>query len=384
MRRRLFGALAASAFLVGACGQSVPPESRPAASWQRLPDAPLSPRAQALGVWTGDEVLVVGGMTAPCPPMASCAPPRTPPLRDGAAYDPVARTWRPIANAPVGWSYAETAVVGDTMFLAAFGLGEQQRSGGDFLSYSMTTNSWRQLTWLDPAGVDGYHLTAAGDRVVAVSATDERGERPDWIYDPPTQRWAQLPDDPMTEAFDRRMVSVGNRLVLFDREGAAVGEQRPAVVRAALLDVDAGTWEHLPDSRSLETYPWLVDQGRLVNPLVVPGYGPVRPLPWGGILDLARREWSGLPAGPAEPRASAGAIGHDGALFQGYEGFALDLRTDAWLAVPTLTEDDRTFGRTVTNAGADLFVFGGASWGGGRSPVLLADAWLWRTGGVRN
>lgn len=48
------------------------------------------------------------------------------------------------------------------MFLAAFGLGEQQRSGGDFLSYSMTTNSWRQLTWLDPAGVDGYHLTAAG------------------------------------------------------------------------------------------------------------------------------------------------------------------------------------------------------------------------------
>src|SRR4051794_35987802 len=71
--------------------------------WVRVADAPLSPREDAFGVWTGSETLVIGGSDArPCPANADCIPPEVPPLRDGAAFDPETGTWRTIADAPVG------------------------------------------------------------------------------------------------------------------------------------------------------------------------------------------------------------------------------------------------------------------------------------------
>lgn len=36
--------------------------------WTQMPDAPLSHRVGATTIWTGREVVVVGGITNPCPP----------------------------------------------------------------------------------------------------------------------------------------------------------------------------------------------------------------------------------------------------------------------------------------------------------------------------
>src|SRR5688572_28831883 len=87
--------------VAGSAGSDV--DTRP---WKELPAPPLSPRVFPAGFWTVEEVVLVGGSDAPpCPPNASCTVPRTPPLSDGAAYDPHAGTWRPIADAPVAFSW---------------------------------------------------------------------------------------------------------------------------------------------------------------------------------------------------------------------------------------------------------------------------------------
>src|SRR5687768_1317638 len=74
------------------------PTPDPAGGWQAIADGPLSGRTDAAALWTGSEVLVFGGdADGYCPPELACDRKRdhTTALRDGAAYDPVADTWRP-------------------------------------------------------------------------------------------------------------------------------------------------------------------------------------------------------------------------------------------------------------------------------------------------
>ena len=128
MRRLTAFALAVVVAGCGTPGRTGPASSAPAERWERLPDPPLSPRNGTVSVWTGDEVLVVGGDEWSCPPNASCATPEFPPLGDGAAYDPEAKTWRSIADAPVPFAWAETAVIDGTVY---FWVPETSRPGTD-------------------------------------------------------------------------------------------------------------------------------------------------------------------------------------------------------------------------------------------------------------
>ncbi len=80
--------------------------------WRELPTPPLSPRANAQSVWSGREVIVLGGETRPCPPSADCAI-VSDGLRDGAAYDPGTNSWRAIPPAPVAVGPGDRLVVAD-------------------------------------------------------------------------------------------------------------------------------------------------------------------------------------------------------------------------------------------------------------------------------
>ncbi len=46
------------------------PGATAVSGWRELPGSPLSPRVQALGLWTGEEALIIGGSDTPCPPNA--------------------------------------------------------------------------------------------------------------------------------------------------------------------------------------------------------------------------------------------------------------------------------------------------------------------------
>lgn len=388
---RVLAVLAVTMFVAG-CGAATERRAESdgrAEAWERVPDGPLSPRSQAVVVWTGHEVLVVGGEDRPCPPNADCAVPDSPPLGDGAAYDPATGEWRRIANPPIPFSWAQTALVGDSVFFLVSGTSGRPEARAGFLAYTPTADSWRELPWPEASGSpdgSGYRLAAAGERLVLWSGTDERGERPDWIFDPTWSEWAVLPDDPMTPAFDRHMEWAGDRLALFDHELVPnPGSERPSPTRAAVLDVGSGRWDRLPDSEMLSSAPWLLDGGRLVNPTLGGADGGEtnnwgRRYPHGGTLEVTERRWSALPDGPAGDAFTAGVVGRGAARFDGYRGWVLDLSSGRWREVPHLDEAQNVTGRASAAAGRDLFVYGGVDWAPPGQGRPLGDAWLWRTG----
>jgi hypothetical protein len=399
MRRRFQGLVALSAasaaFFLAACGadeSSSPDGGRGSAAWREVPAGPLSPREGALGLWTGGEVFLIGGSDAPpCPPNAECVVPDVPPLADGAAFDPVTREWRGIAEAPLPFEWAQGLVVGTTAYLWVPGSPERPDADAGFLAYHIEENLWEELPL--PPGDLGWlqGIVQAGERIVAYSGSDEQGEQPDFVFDPATSSWSELPPDPLSPSFDRSMAWSGRELLLFDHELVPnPGAEEPALTRAAALDLESGSWRRLPDSEILATGPWVPDDGRLINPTLGGadggdgGWG--RAYPYGGILDPASGEWSALPHPPGgEEDWGSGVLTESGGVltesdghYFANRGWVLDTSDNAWIEIPPLDTGELVTGRTVVAAGTDLLVFGGARWKANSvDATLLADAWAW-------
>lgn len=379
----------AVALFMAACGageSAAPDTARGSAAWQVLPAGPLSPREGALGLWTGQEVLLVGGSDAPpCPPNASCVAPDTPPLADGAAFDPKARTWRRIADSPVPFEWADGIVVDLTAYLWIPGSPGRPKAEAAFLAYRIDDDSWDELP-LPPGDTGLFHgIVPAGDRIVAYASSDEQGEQPDYIFDSATGAWNELPPDPLSPSFDRSMAWSGQELLLFEHELVPnPGSEKPSLTRVAALDLETGSWRRLPDSEILATGPWVLDDERLINPTLggadggeVGGWG--RTYPYGGILEPANGQWSALPDAPrGDEDFGSGVLAESGGHYFGHQGWILDTSTSAWIEIPPLDGDRHVTGRTVVAAGSDLLVFGGARWKEqGFEATLLADAWVW-------
>jgi hypothetical protein len=81
--------------------------------WHQVADMPLSPRWLPLVAWTGDEAIVVGGLTGSTVGVGQDATT----LADGAAYEPEAGTWRTTAPAPEHLSSVDdtSVLVDDTL-----------------------------------------------------------------------------------------------------------------------------------------------------------------------------------------------------------------------------------------------------------------------------
>ncbi|HXV33473.1 MAG TPA: hypothetical protein VD769_05650 [Gaiellaceae bacterium] len=284
-------------------------------AWRELPAPPLSPREYPTGFWTGQEVVLVGGSDAPpCPPNADCVGPTVPPLADGAAYDPLTDIWRAIADAPVRFSWADAVVVGSTAYLLIPGEPDRPEAPNAFLAYRIAGDRWDELDLPDLSAAEygRYTLVAAGERLVAISTSDEQGDRADLVFDPKTSTWSELPDDPLWPGFDRVAVWDGEELLLFDHElKEPLGDDLP--LRGAALDLETGEWRVLddPDVAWMQVRP---------SPAFLPG----RPVP-----EEARD------AGTTEVEA-----GDDRLLFlgsswpDGYEDARMDAR--AWLWSPGL------------------------------------------------
>lgn len=384
--------LMAAALATASCGQSVTPDGEPAGEWRRVDGVPLSPRESAIGAWTGDEVLLFGGSDArPCPPNADCLPPEEPALADGAAYRPATGQWRKLRSAPVGLDFGTASVlIGRTLYVWVSGQDGRPNAPTAFLAYQIEQNRWRELPLPPDHARSGYKIVGAAGRVVFNHGTDERGDQPDWLYDPRLRSWSELPADPLSPSYDRTMVWTGDRLVLFDHRPAS-DVSGPDVARAAVLDLESGAWRRLPDSELLGIWPWVPVGDRLVNPSLggedggeVNGWG--RTYPHGGILDLRTGTWSALPNPPAgdveggRMVAGVGLLTPSSGHYFAEHGWVLNTATDRWLRLPEINEPNGyEQGRTVVAAGRDLFVFGGARFADTEAfrGDLLNEAWTW-------
>jgi hypothetical protein len=365
-------------FVVGGCGDEVtvgqsPDPHAKAAGWKRLPDPPLSPRLGQVTVWTGSEVIVVGGdIGDPCPPNADCAR-ATAAARDGAAYDPAARTWRPIADAPVTLpAYTAGVVVKGHLFV---------RHDNALLDYDVATDRWTTL----PRPVsEWYALVADGHRLVLVSGSDEDGDRPDLAYDVATERWSELPADPIGPAFNRGLIATPAGLVLTAQELVPnPGADGPSLVLAALLDRKTGRWTRLPDTGQLGGGSAGWTGTRIVDPSLggadggeVGNYG--RTIPFGGIIDPVAKTWSPLPNPPHE-FTGGWSVEAVGPALIAANGWIYNDSNKVWTEIPRPAGAPEQPGRGVwTGSGFTLVVIGGSDRDEPRAAdAYVTAAWSW-------
>ena len=331
--------------------------------------SPLSPRSSAMAVWTGTEVLVIGGEPrSTCPPGGDCIAPDFAPLADGAAYDPAADSWRTVADAPLNMSgNARPVVVGDLVYVLVLDASWRPGGTGGFLEYDTASNSWRQL----PTPGDGrFEIARFGDSIVAFRGSDEASPAPDLVFDTISATWQSLPDDPLSPSFDRTMVSVGGDLFLFAKDLVAnPGSEQPSLVRTAVLDPATMTWTLRSDSEILGSEsPVAVGREVIFANSGSADGGQVnnwgRSYPYGGIYNVDRDEWRSLPA-PADDDTFqiAGVIGPDNSLVNSSAGHVLLANGERWIETPYAPFDfDGVFNQSVAATDTSIFVFGGEQW----------------------
>lgn len=282
----------------------------------------------------------------------------------------------------MGIEWAESVVLGRTLYLWVPGNPGRPAAPQAFLAYRISEDRWQRLPL--PRHADRLQgFARAGSQLVAYSRSDERGEHPDLLFDPGSQSWTELPADPLSPSFDRYMASSGHELLLFEHELVSnPGSDRPAVTRAAAYDLAAQTWRRLPDSEILGSSPWFAVSDLLVNPVLggadggeVGGWG--RTYPYGGILDPESGDWSALANPPTGDEAfGSGVLTASGGHYFGYAGWILDATTHTWIEIPSLDGGELVTGRTVVAVGTDLLVFGGVAWVEADGE-LLDEAWAW-------
>ena len=104
--------------------------------WRELPEPPIDAAAFAVGVWTGDEVIVWGGSK-----QGGLAPGDA-----GAAYDPGTNRWRRIAESPLdARTFAGSVWTGRELVIwGGRGVGNaEHRNGG--AAYDPPSDTWRTI-----------------------------------------------------------------------------------------------------------------------------------------------------------------------------------------------------------------------------------------------
>ncbi len=158
-----------------------------AGEWSSIATAPIPGRHSHTVTWTGEEVIVWGGIETAEDGSTSMP-------ADGAAYDPATDTWRPISEAPIRGRIGHTAVwTGDQLII--FGGRRGDRLRGDGAAYFPTTDTWRQIPTLE-SGLRrrSHHAFWTGKQMLIWSGIGPSGSRY-WrddvmlAYDPSTDDW---------------------------------------------------------------------------------------------------------------------------------------------------------------------------------------------------
>jgi hypothetical protein len=156
--------------------------------WRELPASPLDGRSDPAFAWTGRELLVWGGWDGGFR--------ATPYFDDGAAFDPVTGSWRPLPPSPLAarspfsvWTGEELIVWGSTDRF------DRKRDGAAF---DPSANTWRRIADAPTDVTDGSAVWSGGEMIVFGAALDgnNHADTPTAIgiaYDPSSDAWRELP-----------------------------------------------------------------------------------------------------------------------------------------------------------------------------------------------
>jgi N-acetylneuraminic acid mutarotase len=234
-------------------------------SWRKLPAGPLSPRFNPQLVWTGREVLVIGGD----PANESI---------DGhgyaagwAAYDPARKHWTTLPAMPTTAGHdvrhLRTMVTDRGIYVGQLwqhvttdGNSGELDAGTDFVVYDPAHNTWTKreasAATLEnqPAGLDG--VTVAGDQLLVLPGQGWHGDGSTWPgmfgghgyrLDLATGVWTAMSPGPI-DRDDPIGVWTGSALLEYDATIASSLGDGPTTGpgESAVWDPTSDTWTALP------------------------------------------------------------------------------------------------------------------------------------------
>lgn len=354
MRSVRLSCLLVACVLAAGCAQGVrqvgapSPVARPGAvsDSPELPAAPIAGRVGHAAVWTGDEMLIWGGMVGGDPAIGVAA--------DGAAYDPVARSWRMLPPAPLAPRSDAAAVwTGDAMVV----WGGSDADGlplPDGAAYHPAEDAWELLP-AAPIPQSFPELIWTGRQLVLLEAAPLSG----LAYDPSARAWTTIPAAPFDGAYELAAAWIGDRLVAL----ASRKDDRSAVL--ASWDPASGAWS--PPEQAGIAKGWFLGpiwDGRRIL-FVNPGVELLDGGPTSALFDPATRAWTTvnpLPEGVVAgyPRVWTG----DEVVFVGMgadDAAAYDPDANAWRSLASPDEGPRHDASAVWADGTVLV------WGGNRS-----------------
>jgi N-acetylneuraminic acid mutarotase len=215
--------------------------------WAPLPQAPLSPRVYGTAVWTRREMIVWGGGVIgeqAEQPITQVVPPGTL-FDDGAAYDPATKQWTLLPKPPIKGRSGHVAVwTGREMIVwGGGGIGETNIAFKDGAAYDPAARTWRVIPEAPLAAGFGPGYTAVWSGEQMLVWGGEKGEGA--AYDPATDSWTKLPGPPFGPLVLPASVWTGRVLLVW---GATERVNDPALGTAtgAAYDPTTKLWTLLP------------------------------------------------------------------------------------------------------------------------------------------
>lgn len=182
---------------------------RASRSWKTIAPSSLEPRFDAEAVWTGSEMLVWGGRA-----VAASGDGRY--LSDGAAYSPVEDKWRSISTAPIPSGGPTNGSGGAAVWTGDALVGW---NGEQLAFYEPESDQWRVAASPPLQPRDGASLVWTGSEAIVWGGI-KRGCGTCFLddgaaYDPATDTWRDLPAGPLAPR-DRHVAAwTGEAMLVF-------------------------------------------------------------------------------------------------------------------------------------------------------------------------
>lgn len=220
----------------GESGEKTGQNGAPPQMWESLPRAPIVPRVGAASVWTGNEMIVWGGLD---PARAYQS------LADGAAYDPDTGAWRVLADPPIKPNTSVSAVWTGTVMIVWV----PQRDVQSALSYDPARDEWTVLPPPPSVVLKGMTTVWTGTEMIVWGGHDQDGgaRRGGLAYDPVAQRWRETAVAPITGRFRHGGVWTGKEMIVWggsSGDGAAVSRYADG----AAYDPVSDTWRAIAEA----------------------------------------------------------------------------------------------------------------------------------------
>jgi N-acetylneuraminic acid mutarotase len=207
--------------------------------WRALANAPIADRLQPFVVWTGNALLVWGGIT-----------PSDARLADGALYDPCTNAWVKIRSAPIKWRVGSTAVWADTTneLLVWGGVKTDGGYSNTGYAYKPSTNTWRTFGSSPLTSRRDARAVWAGRRMIVFGGRLPSGDysRKTAAYDPATGTWTPIANPPIgARIVDVALATDDGRAIFW---GGTNATALTLLGDGAILDVARGTWSLVPSA----------------------------------------------------------------------------------------------------------------------------------------